>query len=112
MAVLGNIPIPAASGALGAVSTRATHLLQGGGTCVYMGITIRETAGAAAIVRIREGTINGSLAVATGGRILDTISLLANESCREWYGPQGKFCNGDLYYEKVSGAVEGSVFHG
>lgn len=109
MAAHGNIPIPGSSGALSAAGALGTG--SGGGTCAYMGITVRETAGAAAVVRIREGTFSNAGVVASTGRILDTIALAANASLSEWYGPQGKFCNGDIYYEKVSGAVEGAVFY-
>jgi len=67
-----------------------------------MGISVRETAGAVSVLRIRAGSITGI--------ILDTISLAANESVTTWYGPMGKHCEGDLIEDTVSGAYEGSVF--
>lgn len=68
----------------------------------YMGISVRETAGATAVLRIREGSASGA--------ILDTIYLAANDSITTWYGPMGKKCSGDLVEDWVSGAYEGSVF--
>lgn len=93
MANIGAFPI---SGSSQAVTTR---------DCGYFGFALRETAGAAAVVRIRDGGV-------ITGDILDTVSLLANESAREWYGPQGIKGRSGLYVEIVSGTVEGSVRYG
>lgn len=90
MAVATSIP-----GASGLLS------LTTGSFCRYLGFCIRETAGTTATVRIREGSVTG--------KILDDIQLLANESARDWYGPQGIISQGDLYVQLVSGTVEGSV---
>lgn len=68
----------------------------------YYGFSLRETAGSTAVVRIRAGGV-------VGGTILDTISLAANESAREDYFPQGLRAAGGLYYQLVSGAVEGAI---
>jgi hypothetical protein len=72
------------------------------GNVTYCGFSLRENAGtpAAAVVRIREGGATGT--------ILDTISFAASGSWRECYD-DGLACNGDLYFELVSGSVEGSV---
>lgn len=67
-----------------------------------MGLTVRETAGAAAVFRIREGS--------NAGRILATVRLAANESVDFDWGPVGRKCAGDLVEDWVSGAYEGSVF--
>lgn len=69
--------------------------------CVYKGITVRETAGSTAVLRIRQGSVTGV--------ILDTISLAANQSVTTWYD-DGKYCNGAVFEDTVSGAYEGSVF--
>lgn len=66
----------------------------------YYGLALRETAGAAAVLRIREGGATG--------RILETISLAASESRSEFYVAGLSFGNG-LYEDWVSGAYEGSV---
>jgi hypothetical protein len=66
-----------------------------------MGLCARETAGAAAVFRIREGS--------NAGRILATVRLAANESVDfDW--DDGRKCAGDLIEDWVSGAYEGSVF--
>jgi hypothetical protein len=92
----------AAAFALGGSDAVRSHTPVANGSLIYMGITVRETGGATAVVRIRAGTSTGV--------ILDTISLAANDSVTTWYGPQGKMCNGGLFEDFVSGAYEGSVF--
>lgn len=69
---------------------------------VYRGFTIRETAGAAAVVRIFDN------ASAASGTVLEEISLAANESARECYGA-GIWAENGIYVDVVSGAVAGSV---
>lgn len=68
----------------------------------YYGFTIRETAGATALVRIFDN------ASAASGTVLDEISLLANESARECY-PRSIRAENGIYVQVVSGAVSGSV---
>lgn len=72
-------------------------------SAVYRGFTLRETAGAAAIVRIFDNPSEAS------GTLLDTIGLSANESAREWYGGDGIRAEKGIWFEVVAGAVEGSV---
>lgn len=68
------------------------------------GFAIRETAGAAAVVRIRNGVD------ATGVPFIP-ISFAANESVGENYLPNGvRFPNG-IFFDVVSGAVEGSILY-
>lgn len=74
------------------------------GVATLAGYSLRETAGSAAACRIRE--TDGS------GKILATVALASGASETKWFGPQGLVCNGPLYFEKVSGTVEGAVFHG
>lgn len=63
------------------------------------GFSARETAGAAAVFRLRDGGATG--------QILDTVGLAASGSTGDWYGPQGKrIPTGPLYLELVSGAAE------
>lgn len=68
----------------------------------YCGISVRETAGVTASLRIREGGATGN--------ILSTIYLAANDSIEAWYSPITKVCHGDLYEEHLTGTYEGSVF--
>lgn len=90
-----QVALPASSGA---ILTQAS----GSGPIIYMGYSVRETAGAAASFRVREASVTGT--------ILESRALAPNESLGEWFGPQGKLCNSTvLYYEKVSGTIEGSV---
>lgn len=95
-----------------AVTTSAAVVAQGSASgipgatksAIYFGFTLRETAGATAVCRIRTG--------GASGKILDTISLAANESTADDYLPQGLMAEDGIYFEKVSGTVEGSVRHG
>lgn len=68
----------------------------------YCGFTIRETAGATALVRIFDH------ASAASGTVLEEISLAANESARECY-TRGVRADNGIYVQVVSGAVAGSV---
>lgn len=71
----------------------------------YFGFAIRESSGgASAVFRVREDNASG--------KILDTIALAQGEAASAWYGPQGIWCDGPLYFELVSGSVEGSIRHG
>lgn len=69
---------------------------------VYRGFTIRETAGATAVVRIFDH------ASAASGTVLDEISLAADESARELY-PAGIWAENGIYVDVVSGSVAGSI---
>lgn len=70
---------------------------------IYGGYSLRETAGAAATVRLWDN------ASAASGTIVATIALVANAS-RDFIAPQGvRFANG-LFAEVVTGTVEGSVY--
>lgn len=68
----------------------------------YFGFTIRETAGATAVVRIYDNVTNS-------GTLLESISLAANESAREYYGDGIQTIVGGIYVDIISGAVEGSI---
>lgn len=66
----------------------------------YRGCSVRETAGAVAAVRIRAGSVTGT--------ILDTVGLLAAGSFWSYYD-DGVWCDGDIFVEIVSGTVEGCI---
>lgn len=67
-----------------------------------MGIAVAETTGTTpAKVRVRDGS---------GGEILATISLLANESARDWFAPQGIAVATSIYLERVAGSTEATAY--
>jgi hypothetical protein len=69
------------------------------------GVALRETAGAAAVVRVRDGfDANGDLIL--------PIALAANASILEWFLPGGISYTAGLFFEVVSGAVEGCLYTG
>jgi len=70
----------------------------------YCGYTVRETAGAAAIVRVYDGT-------SASGRFLGQVTLAANGEC-EIVHPRGVRAAGGVFVDIVSGAVAGSVLVG
>lgn len=88
--VLGRIPFPAALGPVG-------------GHVILFGFAVAETSGTTtATVNLYDGTDN------TGLRAVP-ISLIANESTSEFFGPQGvHFRNG--IYVVTTGSVVGSLF--
>ena len=63
-----------------------------------MGFSARETAGAAAVFSIHNGTANGD-------PLLVTVSLAAGESAREWYGESGIASAAGIWLQRVSGTV-------
>lgn len=69
----------------------------------YRGFTIRETAGATALVTLYD---HASLAT---GTILETISLAPGESRSEYYGDGGIKATNGIFAKINSGAVVGSV---
>jgi hypothetical protein len=81
--------------------TGADQLVVTGGA-MYRGFSIRETAGAAAVVRIYDGA-------SASGTLLDTVSLVASESARELYGSCGIWATAGIFVDVVSGSVEGSI---
>lgn len=85
------IALPGASGALT------------GAAGVLLGFSMRESGGvAAAVVRLRDGAV--------GGAILATVSLAVGESVRDWFGDRGVNVPTGIFFELVSGAVEGAVY--
>jgi hypothetical protein len=72
---------------------------------IYRGLTLRETAGAVATIRLWDN------ASAASGVLLDTIALLANGSVSLNYYNGRWFTNG-VFAQVVAGTVEGTVFIG
>jgi hypothetical protein len=71
------------------------------GPSFYAGICVRETAGAAAQLRIFDNTANS-------GTLLDTIALVANESLSLDY-PRARRAGLGIRVDILAGTVEGSV---
>lgn len=96
---IGEIPspLPVAAGA-----GNVTVASQAG---ALLGYSARETAGAAASLRLHDGT-------ASTGQWLALINLAANESVRDWFGPQGVGVASGIWLERVSGQCELTVFEG
>ncbi len=63
------------------------------------GYSFRESAGAAAQFRIRNGT-------SAAGVIVRNIVLAANQEIHEWFGPNGIACPGGISIERVAGACD------
>lgn len=70
---------------------------------VYRGFALRETAGAAAVVRIYDNASAGS------GTLIDSVRLAANESLSAWLSGGGIRVSSGIFVDVVSGAVEGSI---
>lgn len=68
------------------------------------GVTIGETGGAVAAVRLWDN------ASAASGTLVATVRLAANTSQTVMFPGDGIRCVKGLYVEVVAGAVEGSVF--
>lgn len=83
------------------VTNVTTDVAVSGNPGVYKGFSLRETAGAAAVVRIFD-------AASATGTVLDEIAFDANESVREYYDP-GIPARTAIWFEVVSGAVTGSI---
>ena len=85
-----------------AVALTGSDQLVTTGPGAYRGFSLRETSGAAvATVRVYDGT-------SAAGTLLESVSLTASESAREWYD-DGIRCDTGIYIDVVAGAVEGSV---
>lgn len=82
--------------------TGSDQAIRAAGSGIYLGFSVRETAGSTATIRVYDN------ASAASGTLLDSIQLAANESAREWY-PGGIWFSAGVYVDIVSGAVEGSV---
>lgn len=68
----------------------------------YCGITVRETAGSTAVVRVFDGT-------SASGTVIDAVSLAANAAWTTYVAGAGIRVDTGIYVDIVSGTVEGSV---
>lgn len=68
-----------------------------------VGYTVRETAGAAAVVNLRDG---GDVA----GDLVVTVALAAGASETVWFGPGGLNLAQGLYVDVAAGDVAGAVY--
>jgi hypothetical protein len=73
------------------------------------GFSFREVTGAAAVIRLRDGADRD---LAANGDLLVTVSLIGNESDRDWFMPGGISFGYGVYVEIVSGTVEGTIYLG
>lgn len=73
------------------------------GPCYYKGISVRETAGAVAVVRVWNN------AAAASGTLITTIALAASASTDHWLSGGGLAADQGLFVEKVSGTFEGAI---
>jgi hypothetical protein len=71
-------------------------------SAVYRGCNFRETASAAAIIRIYDNATTNT------GTLLETINLASLGTFSTFYDPGVLAANG-IYVDIVSGAVEGSI---
>lgn len=72
-----------------------------------MGFACRESAAtaAAATFRIMHG------ATVAGGTVLVPVELAANESTRDWFGPEGIACASGLSIDVIAGTVDVELFY-
>ncbi len=71
----------------------------------FCGYSIRETAGAAAVVRIWDN------ASAASGTLLATVGFpAASASQTKYFGAEGVRAENGIFLETVSGAVEGAIY--
>ena len=93
--------VPVIVGGYRAIPGAGGLLMPGAG--LYGGYAVRETAGAVAVLRIRDG-FDASAA------LVDTVALPANGSAQAWLFPSGVQLRYGLFVEIVSGTVEGTVY--
>lgn len=72
------------------------------GVGVLRGLCVRETAGAAARIRVYDNT-------SAAGTVIAAVSLAANEAQMVWLDDGVRFALG-LHVDVVTGAVEGSLY--
>lgn len=88
-----------------AATSTSAKVTTTGTPSLFYGASIRETAGATAVVRIRDGKD------ATANP-LAVFSFAANESIRDMLWPGVQLQNGGMFVEIVSGTVELTVWWG
>lgn len=68
-----------------------------------VGYSIRESAGAAAVVNLRDGPD-------AAGQLVATVALAANAAETVWFGPGGLNLANGLFVEIATGAAVGAVY--
>jgi hypothetical protein len=92
---------PARTIALGTITADATAITGAG---ILFGYSFTETTGGAvAEVQLLDGTD-------TGGAFITDITLLADESTRDWFGLPGLVFRNSLFVDVVAGSVAGAVW--
>lgn len=87
-----------------ALASNTTDVAATGAAGTLFGYSIHESAGAAANLVFRDGTNN------SGGAV-SYVSLSANESVRDWFGPQGIKITTGIWVERVTGTTELTVWY-
>ena len=89
------------------IATRTTDLQVYTGSGTLMGFALRESAGTAAAAGavLRDGT-------SASADMIAPVNLAADESAREWYGPQGIPFNTGVYLDMQAGELEGVLYIG
>jgi hypothetical protein len=98
------VAISPAPAVIADVPSDTADFLAWNGPTRVLGWSFSEEAGAAAKLILRDG--NG-----TSGRYVATVTLAANESNREWFGPDGIQVNVGIYVDRISGTTLGGVYH-
>lgn len=93
---------PALSDSALAVAASREQVFAASANMRLFGYSFRESGGAAATFRIRNGT-------SAAGTIIRTIVLAANAEQHEWFGPNGILCENGISVERVAGAADQSI---
>jgi len=72
----------------------------------YLGFSCKESDGTPAVATFR--ILRGDIAT---GTVLDTVELAANESAREWYGPEGFNSPEGISIDWIVGTVDVHIRH-
>jgi hypothetical protein len=105
---VGNLPGAAAAVSYGTGTGNQTAPAGADVAGRLIGYAVRETTGtpgATAQVRFRSGTTVSGTPLGAG------VTLAANESVREWFGPSGINVPTAVFLERVSGSTEVTVYY-
>lgn len=104
-ATIANLPGAASGVSYGSGTANQTPVAPADATGRLLGYAIRETTGsAAATVRFRSGTTVAGTPLGAG------VTLAANESVREWFGPSGINVPTAIFLERIAGDTEVTVY--
>jgi hypothetical protein len=104
---VANLPGTAAAVSYGSGTTNQAGVAPADAPGRLMGYAVRETTatpGATAMVRFRSGTTVSGTLLGAG------VTVGANESVREWFGPAGINVPTAVFLERVSGSTEVTVY--